>query len=242
VPLREELEAAGHWLFRWRSYLPLLLFAPLIAQMATEPGAATGGAWDIVCVGVATLGLVVRAWAIGYAPAGTSGRNTRSQVAQTLTTTGPYSLLRHPLYLGNYLMWLGPALFVRSAWVTLLVTLAFWLYYERIMLAEEEFLRRRFGDAFESWAARTPAFVPNLAGWAPPALPFSWKNVLQREYSGLFGMIATFAVLVLLRDVFATGRVDRHPVWLAAFLAGAVSYVVLRTLKRHTSLLDVDGR
>ena len=48
------------------------------------------------------------------------------------------------------------------------IGLVFWLYYERIMLAEEEFLRARYGKAFDDWAARTPAFLPNFRHWVPP--------------------------------------------------------------------------
>ncbi|MGB8874133.1 MAG: hypothetical protein WCC75_12145, partial [Desulfobaccales bacterium] len=43
----------------------------------------------------------------GLPPRGTSGRNTQGQVAETLNTTGIYSLVRNPLYLGNFLIWLG---------------------------------------------------------------------------------------------------------------------------------------
>lgn len=44
---------------------------------------------------------------IGQVPKGTSGRNTSQQVADTLSTDGVYSVVRHPLYLGNFLMCMG---------------------------------------------------------------------------------------------------------------------------------------
>ena len=59
-----------------------------------------------------------------------------------------------------------------SPWFALVATLAYWIYYERIAYAEEEFLSRRFGARHLAWAQRTPAFVPRLAGWRAPALPF----------------------------------------------------------------------
>jgi len=75
----------------------------------------------------------------GYAPRGTSGRHTLRQEAKRLNSSGMYSLLRHPLYLGNALMWLGISLFVHVWWVVVISMLIFWIYYERIMFAEEEF-------------------------------------------------------------------------------------------------------
>ena len=66
--------------------------------------------WNVVSVFVSILGLVIRFYTIGTTPKGTSGRNTKNQIEQKddfLNSTGLYSLVRHPLYLGNYFIWLG---------------------------------------------------------------------------------------------------------------------------------------
>ena len=243
MPLREEFDRTGQWLFRWRSYLPLLLFLPVLA--ALHDFTYFGGshaldlAWEAVCIGVAFTGLLVRAATVGFAARGTSGRNTsEGQVAATVNTTGLYSLVRHPLYLGNYLMWLGPALFPRRWWLPLLVSLIFCVYYERIMFAEEEFLRRKFGALYEEWASATPAFLPFTRGWRQrwrrPALPFSLATVLQREYSGFYGAVATFTVLETVADRAAMGRWTWDPAWVAFFAGGTLVYVALLLAKRRT--------
>jgi protein-S-isoprenylcysteine O-methyltransferase Ste14 len=198
--------------------------------------------WEIVCLTIALAGLAFRSFAVGTTPAGTSGRNTQTQVADVLNTTGMYSIVRHPLYVGNYCMWLGVALFPRIWWLPLVVTLIFWLYYERIMFAEEEFLRQRFGESFEEWAARTPAFLPNTALWMPASLPFSWRTVLRREYSGLYGLIGSFMLLELVGDCMEHGRLVVDPVWGVMFGAMTLVFIVLVLLKRHTRLLSVVGR
>jgi protein-S-isoprenylcysteine O-methyltransferase Ste14 len=247
MPLREEFASSGQWLFRWRSYLPLVLLVPVVAITALR---ARDGhlpvpdrAWDLFCLFVSMLGIVVRAIAVGCAPAGTSGRNTaEGQVASTVNTTGMYSIVRHPLYLGNYLNWLGVALFPRSAWLAIVITLAFWLYYERIMFAEEEFLRGKFGPTYEQWASSTPAFVPDPRKWCAPALPFSGRNVLKREYSGVLGVVVCLAALDVVRDSVVLGNFAMDPMWIGITAATLVMYVVLRTLKRHTTLLHVEGR
>ncbi len=116
MPLREEMERSGNWLFRWRSYLPLLLLLPM--TLAIERSHALGvrdarpDFWPLVCMGVSFFGLAIRVAAVGYAPAGTSGRNTKAgQVARSLNTTGMYSLVRHPLYLGNFVIWIGVSMY-----------------------------------------------------------------------------------------------------------------------------------
>lgn len=64
--------------------------------------------WAWSCIAVSLFGLLIRAVTIGFTPKGTSGRNTKEgQVAEVLNTKGIYSVVRHPLYLGNYFMWLG---------------------------------------------------------------------------------------------------------------------------------------
>lgn len=246
MALREELEASGNWLFRHRSYLPLILLVLVFAALRDfrypYDSHVLDMWWEVVCLSVASIGIAIRVATIGFTPAGTSGRNTHGQVAETLNTTGLYSVVRHPLYLGNYFMWLGPALFPRSLTVAVVVTLIFWLYYERIMLAEEEFLRRRFGEVYERWAASTPAFIPRLSSWRRPSLPFSPRNVLRREYSGVFGVVATFTAMEILSDVAATGHFELDWMWGALFGSSLLMYIVLRTLKRSTSLLNVEGR
>ena len=99
-------------------------------------------------ISFSVLGFLVRFYTIGTTPKGTSGRNTKEQVADVLNSSGMYSMVRHPLYLGNYLIWLGISLASFNIYFAVIMSLLFWLYYERIMFAEERFLERKFGDDF----------------------------------------------------------------------------------------------
>jgi len=246
MALRESFERSGNWLFRRRSYLPLLLFLIVVPCMRgfTYPGGREelDQLWELFCLAVSLAGLIIRSYAVGTTPSGTSGRNTHGQVASQLNSTGLYSVVRHPLYLGNYFMWLGVALFPRIWWLAVIVSLLFWLYYERIMFAEEEFLRRQFGAPFEEWAARTPAFIPNFRYWQPPALSFSWKTVLRREYSGFYGVIASFTFLEFVSDFVESGHIEFDPMWCIIFGVSSLIYLTLLMLKRRTRLLSLAGR
>jgi hypothetical protein len=179
---------------------------------------------------------------VGFVSKDTSQRNTGRPQAEALNTTGLYSVVRHPLYLGNYLVWLGVALFPGAWWAPVIASLVFWLYYERIMFAEEEFLRRRFGEAYTAWAAVTPAFLPRLRGWRSPDARFSLPTVLRREHSGLLALIASLTLLEAVSDHAATGRLALDPVWGTALAATLVLCLGIRTLKHRTRLLHVEGR
>jgi protein-S-isoprenylcysteine O-methyltransferase Ste14 len=244
--LREEFEATGNWLFRRRGYLPLLLF-PLLLVAARGSAYPSGDhavdvAWEAVCLLLALIGLALRVGTVGFVPRDTSGRTTGDQQAGSLNTSGFYSIVRHPLYLGNYLMWLGVALFPRSWWAPVIVSLVFWLYYERIMFAEEEFLRRKFGPLYTSWAATTPAFVPRPTLWRHPGARFCLLTVLRREHSSLLALMASLTALEVTSDYADTGRLIVDPLWGTALAVSLVLCLAVRTVKHRTRLLHVEGR
>ncbi len=241
MPLKEEHERVGNWLFRWRSYFPLLVLGLLLIGMKDftyiDENHDLDLIWESFYLIVSFIGLGIRGLVIGYAPEGTSGRNALSQKAVSLNKRGLYSVVRHPLYFGNFFIWLGISLFVRHWTLSIICMLIFWLYYERIILAEEEFLRRTFGTEYEIWADGTPCFFPRLNQWQKPERPFSWRKALKDEYSGFFAIIFTFTVLEMIGDLIVEGKIKFDIEWCVLFLFGLVTYVVLRTMKK-TGLLE----
>ncbi len=248
MPMIEEMEKQGAWFFRWRSYLPLFLFLvaiPAYFQFHYE-SELCDHVWEIACLCCGFLGLSIRALTIGYVPAGTSGRNTHGQVAEQLNTTGIYSLVRNPLYLGNYFMWLAPIMFLQAWWLVLICSLVFFIYYERIIFVEEKFLREKFGETYIQWASRTPMFFPKLRGWIPPVESFSWKTVIRREYHGFYALIAILFALEVATDLwiekvhFSIRSFD--VAWVIGFGLSTIFYLVVRVICKTTCWLRVDGR
>jgi len=208
------------------------ILEPLLGDLADD-------VWETSCIALSFMGLAIRCMVIAYAPRGTSGRTTKTPKAQVLNTTGIYSLVRHPLYLGNFVITLGLALFIQVWWLVALAVAGFWLYYERIALAEEEFLQSEFGDSFLLWAERTPAFIPRLSNWQHPDSSFSLKKVLRAEYSGFFGIVASFTFLEVAGDLLTEGTLELDPAWGLFFLVGLGAYLAVRTLKKKTRLLSL---
>ncbi|TFH19804.1 MAG: lipid A phosphate methyltransferase, partial [Bacteroidia bacterium] len=155
--------------------------------------------------------------------------------------TGIYSVVRHPLYLGNFFMWLGPAMLTGNLWFILVFCLFYWIYYERIMFAEEQFLRGKFGASYLEWSETVPAFVPRFKGFVKSDLSFSWKKVLKKEKNG-------FAALFLIFCAFdVTGELIQHQsnynlVFLAGCAISVLAYVILKFLKTRTGVLNETGR
>ncbi|WP_306642972.1 methyltransferase family protein [Sanyastnella coralliicola] len=246
----EEFEKSGNWLFRWRSFLPLVLYVMALIVMLfgwDDQMDHRDLTWILVCLGVSFLGLIVRAFTVGYTPKGTSGRNTaEGQVAEVLNTKGIYSMVRHPLYLGNFFMWVGIIMYVGNWWFTALCTLMFWLYYERIMFAEEAFLTRKFGSSYKKWAEKTPPFLPRFSNYEAAGMMFSMKNVLKREYNGFFAVFISFLFLDIIKNYLDFERFELDflidPFWMYTVPVSFIIFITLRTLKKKTSVLDVKGR
>jgi len=241
----EEFKRTGHWLFRWRSFLPLLtipLFLIAFKNFTYPEGSHTLDIlWEALFFITSFSGLGIRVYTVGHTPKGTSGRRTRRQKAEVLNTTGIYSVARHPLYLGNFLIWFGISLFMRSFFFSLAAILLFFLYYERIIFVEEDFLREKFGQTFNDWAERTPLFLPRFKNWRRPSLPFSLKTALKREYTAFFVIIAAFTCLEVIGDFVYKRRWQISWFYVLLFFFGFVVYITLRTLKKK-GILDVEGR
>lgn len=246
MALIHTFESSGNKLFRYRGQIPLLLFvASVLVIYFTDISCLTEQMQYIlltVCAAVSFAGFIIRAIAIGTTPKNTSGRNTKEQIAETVNQTGIYSTVRHPLYLGNYFMWIGIVGFTFNIWFVLVVTLAYWLYYERIMFAEERFLEKKFGEIYINWSMKVPAFIPSFSNYTRSIVPFSLKSVLRREYSGILATVFGFLFVALCRDYF-TMEVFEFNMTYAWIIGGTlVLTLVLRSLKKYTQVLNEEGR
>ena len=241
MALVNEYIHSGNFFFRRRSFIPLLLYvlATLVIILDKEDVFYEPDLWwSMCCLAISLLGLAVRIMVIGTVPGGTSGRNTKKQIARTLNTRGIYSVVRHPLYLGNFLMWLGLIIYTGNVWFWIAAVLLYWIYYERIMFAEEDYLKQQFGDAFEKWAGETPAFLPGLRNWKSPHMSFSVRKVIRREYRGLFAVILSFVYVNLLKNYVLYDRllITRH--WLILLIAGAILFITVRVIRKYSRLLN----
>ncbi len=246
MALVNSFEKSGNYLFKNRGHIPVILYFLVIPVLYFTSYPVLGELQYQVLTGFAVflslLGFVVRAISIGTTPKGTSGRNTKEQVAESLNSTGIYSTVRHPLYLGNFLMWIGIVVFTFNIYFVVIVSLAFWLYYERIMFAEERFLERKFGDVYMKWSETIPAFIPCFKSYKKNEVPFSIVSVLRREYSGFLATVWSFTFVDHLRYYFTTGSFDLYRDSSYILLGAIVITLILRTLKHSTKLLSEEGR
>ena len=230
-PIAEELPTAGDVLFRWRSYMPLVL-VPLFLLSVIDERPPTPFAWELFCFVVALSGLTLRAFVVGTAPHGTSTRGTRRPTADSLSTLGAYSIVRHPLYLANTLVAVGCSLLSGTWYLPLIVVLLSFVYHERIAAREEAFLQSAFGDRFRAWASDVPAMIPAFGRYRPSGVPFQARKVFSQESHGLCAIGTAFLVLDTIEDSARLGYFHVDPRWLAIFAVTLVPFLIVAIAKK----------
>jgi protein-S-isoprenylcysteine O-methyltransferase Ste14 len=181
---------AGAVLFRNRGWLPLLFLAvPLLA-----PGTPDAASWALGGLLVAA-GEAVRY--LGVAAAGASTRR-RSREVQRLVTYGAFAWCRNPLYVGNFLAWMGFGVISGVHWFLPIAALLFVIEYGLIVRYEEGVLESHFGDEYLSYKESTPRWLP-----LPPADgrrtrgPHDWRGALRSERATLLQYAALVAVFAI---------------------------------------------
>jgi len=127
--------------------LILLLVCAYFAMPAGEPRIVAGF----------MLAAIGQAWRI-YA-AGVIHKNRQ------LASTGAYSLVRHPLYLGNFLILVGFAI-ASGNWIVMAVVAFFFLFYYPAAIRYEDYkLEGIFGDEWRAWSKNIPGMFPTRLKW-----------------------------------------------------------------------------
>ena len=244
MSLINEIEKQGNFLFKFRGQFPIVLFILAVPFIYFTDSICLHeeNNFTFAAIVLSSIGFVIRAYTIGTTPRGTSGRNTKEQVAEVLNSTGTYSVVRHPLYLGNYFMWIGIVFFTFNWYFVIIVSLLYYLYYERIMFAEERFLERKFGQDYLNWASNLPAFVPKLSKFKKSHITFSIVSVMRREYSGVLATVIGFVFIELVRNFFQKKEILIPKIGWYILAITVILSLILRTLKKSTSLLDEEGR
>jgi protein-S-isoprenylcysteine O-methyltransferase Ste14 len=181
----------GGWLFRHRTLIPVPIAIVLVGLPIDEIPSSAG----LLTAGVAMtlVGEMVRLWAVHHI--GVISR-TRSDRLGPLVASGPFALVRNPLYLGNIALWVGFALVARLVWMAPVVIILLGAEYHAIVRWEERLLESRLGDAYRTYAARVPRWLPNFRA-SPDRLEgtYSWGETLFSERGTLVAIAAGYLLL-----------------------------------------------
>lgn len=239
----------GNFMFRWRNTIfPIVLLALFFGFRPKYPSGneAADNALDALGVLLAMAGQALRFAVIGFAYILRGGRHGKVY-AEDLVTSGFFAHSRNPLYLGNMLVLLGLFTIHGSPWVYVLGVPFFVLAYVAIVAAEENFLRGKFGAAYEAYMRDVPRWIPRLRGLRASltGMRFNWRRVILKEYGSTFAWAAG-AVVLMAADTL-TYRAYRQraeyldTLWIVLAIL-TIAYGVARYLKLSRRLREVSVR
>jgi protein-S-isoprenylcysteine O-methyltransferase Ste14 len=189
------LERLGAWAFRQRSWTPVPLALILLLDRWDWVRAVWPFALGVIVV---LAGLAVRCWCVSHI--GTISR-TRAARLGPLMTSGPYALVRNPLYLGNLLIWTGFALASGLLWMLPVAWVAFALQYSAITRFEEAALIDHFGGTYLAYMRAVPRWSPRFGrvGDTLRIGPHGWRQVAFSERGTLIAALAMTLLLLARR-------------------------------------------
>jgi protein-S-isoprenylcysteine O-methyltransferase Ste14 len=83
-----------------------------------------------------------------------------------LASTGPYALVRHPLYLGNFLILIGFTLAAANLYVAIGVVVFFLIWYPAAIAYEDSKLENIFEEEWREWSKDIRAIIPGRFRWS----------------------------------------------------------------------------
>ncbi len=183
------LVRTGGWLFRQRTWIPV----PLVAALLLLPPGCSRYASPSVQVAagalLVALGEALRLWAVRHI--GVISR-TRSDRLGPLIETGPFAIVRNPLYLGNVALWSGLAIMAQLPWLAPVFVVVLGLEYHAIVEWEEDLLRARRGEEYQRYAARVPRWLPrrgtDFTAVSRSDAVSSWSDTLFSERGTLIAI------------------------------------------------------
>jgi len=230
--LKDRLQNSyGPLFFKYRGEQFILYILVILVEFNDYANKHPHFYYQFFCFAVCILGMLIRIYTIAYIAPNTSGRNRTGQVADSLNTTGMYSMMRNPLYLANYCILLGISLLTANIEVVIFNSILFLALYLPIILAEEDFLLQKFGDKYAEYAAKTNCLIPAFKNFVKPERNFNFITILRREHDTVLTTVLGFLGAVVFINAAQMKAFYLQTSWLYMLLFVLVCWSILKRLK-----------
>lgn len=222
----------GNFLYHHRNILFPLVYALLFVK-----GPQSFPDYRVAAVAgflVALAGQILRGATVGLDYIKRGGKN-RMPYADGLVTGGLFAHCRNPLYVGNVIILLGAGIASNSLLFMAAGMPFFLVAYSCIVAAEEDYLRGKFGAAFDAYCSRVGRFTCNPRGLGATmrSMRFNWRRLISAEYNSAFIWLLAVSLGVL-QNAWLANEFDGPVARGAAVVLGlaCLGYVVARVLKK----------
>lgn len=230
----------GNFLFRNRNGIfPLFYLMLFVPSREVFPNPVTA---MIIGFSVTVVGQLIRIVTIGLVYIIRGGKDRRVY-AEDLVTTGIFSHCRNPLYVGNILILVGLGIASNSLLFMAVFTPLFLFFWQAIVLAEENYLRNKFGEQYNEYCKRVSRWLINLNGIGQTlrSMQFKWKRVIIREYNSTYIWMTGAVLIVMKHFYFHDDQFDFRknlPVFISLLVLLLLLYLFARYLKKSRKLVS----
>jgi protein-S-isoprenylcysteine O-methyltransferase Ste14 len=236
----------GNFFFRYRNFLFLFLYLALFIPSAPLFSPANLGPfyyiWPVTIGLIITIsGQLIRCDTIGLAYIIRGGKEGKVY-AEELVTGGIFKHCRNPLYVGNILMLCGVGVLSNSL-LYVLVFIPFFLFvYQAIVLAEEHFLRNKFGEQYNRYVNSVNRWVPRLQGISATfkSMHFKWRRWILKEYNTQYIWLSGITLILLFKYPELTNHDTKLRNLLLAIILPLLgfAYLFVRYLKKSGKMKE----
>ncbi len=221
----------GNLLFKHRSFTPIPFIVMVFIFFKSLNLEEKNIVVNIAGLLVSIAGEIIRIIAVGYAHSGTSGRESFLR-AEHLNTTGIYSIVRNPLYIGNFFIFSG-LIVVFSNILALMIFSHFLIaQYYFIILAEENFLKKEYGSDYENYCSRVRRILPALKDYKKNKNSFKLKKVIFKENDSLFNLLVIYMLILLYKGKIFSGRISSPLHYIIPGIVLVILYIIVKILKK----------
>lgn len=231
----------GNFLFKYRNLLfPIFALTIFIPSPPIFTEAVFGPNYYlfplIIGVVIALSGQAIRAATIGLRYIVRGGKN-KEVYADDLVTEGIFNHCRNPLYVGNIMMLTGVGLISNSLIFMVIVVPAFCFVYQAIVLAEENYLRKKFGNKYDLYCKRVSRWFLSLNGLSETfnSMKFDWRRYYRSEYNTVYLLFLSIgiAIVAFVPPVVALDQNSKIKFGLIYFIFFSIIYLFIRYLKKR---------
>ena len=230
----------GNFFFKYRNVLFIFLYLALFIPSPYIFREAIFGSnfylYPLILGLVITIsGQLIRGITIALAYIVRGGKN-KEVYADTLVTEGIFSHCRNPLYVGNILMLLGVGILINSLLFVVVFIPVFLFIYQAIVLAEEQFLRNKFGQQFNKYCTEVSRWFISVRGLGKTisTMYFNGKRWLIKEYNTQTVWLAGIIFILLFKYPQLTHNDNslRNKIFIASIILLGIYYFTIRYLKK----------
>lgn len=237
--------AIGNFFFKYRNFLFIFLYLALFIPSAPVFREDVFGPQYYIppiAIGliVTVAGQLIRGLTIGLAYIVRGGRD-KKVYADKLVTEGIFNHCRNPLYVGNILMLLGVGILSNSLLFLAVFMPLFLFIYQAIVLAEENFLRNKFGEDFNSYCSRVNRWLIDFRGLGRTfsSMRFNVKRWVLKEYNTQYVWLVGIALLLLRYPEVTRSDTGLRNILVIIILAGlTLLYFFVRYLKKSGKMVE----